>query len=171
MVLPRASISPKIEAPPSPGQRNYRHLAFICLILAFSALSNPSDGSPPRKKRRVSNSPRSSDADNDGNNEGQASKSKAKSASEKTNGGARRVTGKNSGKKAGTAPMTVAPPTGHAQAEMNGLVNSNDRDRQETKTKVGEKMDAGQLNRIATGVTVDTAAPPSAGVNLTSTSC
>lgn len=57
--------------------------------------------------------------------------------------------------KAHTAPTSIAPPTGEMQAEMNGEVqpiNGHD-----TAIKVEDKLDEGQLDRLATGVTVDTA--------------
>ncbi|KZT10987.1 histone acetyltransferase GCN5 [Laetiporus sulphureus 93-53] len=56
--------------------------------------------------------------------------------------------------KARTAPTSIAPPTGDEQAEMNrhtGGVQD-----YEPKIKVEEKMDEGQLIRLATGVPVDT---------------
>jgi histone acetyltransferase len=52
---------------------------------------------------------------------------------------------------AGTAPASKPPPTGLALAEMNGQITY-----EELRIKVEDKMDEGQLNRLATGVTVDT---------------
>ena len=52
---------------------------------------------------------------------------------------------------AGTAPASIPPPTGLALAEMNGRIT-----REEPRIKVEDRMDEGQLNRLATGVTVDT---------------
>jgi len=52
---------------------------------------------------------------------------------------------------AGTAPASKPPPTGLALAEMNGQVTH-----EEPRIKIEDKMDEGQLNRLATGVTVDT---------------
>ena len=67
--------------------------------------------------------------------------------------------GKRSGKKASsmkskaqTAPASIQPPTGREQAEMNGQINGTHVD---AKVKVEDKMDESQLNRLATGVTVD----------------
>ncbi|KAF9654000.1 Bromodomain-containing protein [Thelephora ganbajun] len=60
---------------------------------------------------------------------------------------------------AGTSPASMPPPTGLALAEMNRQITHG-----EPRIKVEEKMDEGQLNRLATGVTVDTdtaAATPS----------
>lgn len=45
----------------------------------------------------------------------------------------------------------MLPPTGLALAEMNGQITH-----EEPRKKVEDKMDEGQLNRLATGVTVDT---------------
>lgn len=52
---------------------------------------------------------------------------------------------------AGTAPLSIPPPTGLALAEMNGQFTH-----EEPRIKLEDKMDEGQLNRLATGVTVDT---------------
>lgn len=52
---------------------------------------------------------------------------------------------------AGTAPASIPPPTGLALAEMNGKITHG-----ESRIRVEDKMDEGQLNRLATGVTVDT---------------
>lgn len=52
---------------------------------------------------------------------------------------------------AGTAPASKPPPTGLALAEMNGQIMHG-----EPRIKLEDKMDEGQLNRLATGVTVDT---------------
>jgi histone acetyltransferase len=52
---------------------------------------------------------------------------------------------------AGTAPASIPPPTDLALAEMNGQTSH-----EEPRIKLEDKMDEGQLNRLATGVTVDT---------------
>lgn len=52
---------------------------------------------------------------------------------------------------AGTAPASIPPPTGLALAEMNGQISH-----EEPRIKLEDKMDEGQLARLATGVTVDT---------------
>ena len=52
---------------------------------------------------------------------------------------------------AGTAPASMLPPTGLALAEMNGQITHG-----EPRKRAEDKMDEGQLNRLATGVTVDT---------------
>jgi histone acetyltransferase len=54
-----------------------------------------------------------------------------------------------------TSPMSIPPPSGELLAEMNGqipLPNATD-----IAVKMEEQMDEGQLDRLATGVTVDTA--------------
>lgn len=50
-----------------------------------------------------------------------------------------------------TAPTSIPPPTSLALAEMNGQITHG-----EPRIKVEDKMDEGQLTRLATGVTVDT---------------
>lgn len=50
-----------------------------------------------------------------------------------------------------TAPVSIPPPTSLALAEMNGQISHD-----EPRIKLEEKMDEGQLTRLATGVTVDT---------------
>ena len=52
---------------------------------------------------------------------------------------------------AGTAPASMPPPTGLVLAEMNGEIPH-----KEPRIKLEDQMDEGQLNRLATGVTVDT---------------
>ncbi|KAH8995684.1 hypothetical protein EDB92DRAFT_1845494 [Lactarius akahatsu] len=51
-----------------------------------------------------------------------------------------------------TAPVSIPPPSGEILAEMNGQVSL-----PEIAVKMEEQMDEGQLDRLATGVTVDTA--------------
>jgi len=50
-----------------------------------------------------------------------------------------------------TAPASLPPPTSLALAEMNRQITH-----EGPRIKVEDKMDEGQLNRLATGVTVDT---------------
>lgn len=61
------------------------------------------------------------------------------------------TTGKGHKTQARTAPTSIPPPTSLALAEMNGQITH-----EEPRIKVEDKMDEGQLNRLATGVTVDT---------------
>ncbi|KAH8993251.1 Bromodomain-containing protein [Lactarius hatsudake] len=51
-----------------------------------------------------------------------------------------------------TAPVSIPPPSGEILAEMNGQMSL-----PEIAVKMEEQMDEGQLDRLATGVTVDTA--------------
>jgi histone acetyltransferase len=54
-----------------------------------------------------------------------------------------------------TAPVSIPPPSGDMLAEMNGEIFLPSTS--EVAVKVEEQMDEGQLDRLATGVTVDTA--------------
>ena len=61
-----------------------------------------------------------------------------------------------------TSPLSIPPPSGELLAEMNGQTNSS-----EIAVKMEEQMDDEQLDRLATGVTVDTAiASSSSSVRL-----
>jgi histone acetyltransferase len=58
-----------------------------------------------------------------------------------------------------TAPVSIPPPSGNIRAEMNGEIPL-----QSTSgiaVKLEDQMDESQLDRLATGVTVDTAIPSS----------
>lgn len=54
-----------------------------------------------------------------------------------------------------TAPVSIPPPSGEMMAEMNGQIPLSNAS--EISVKMEEQMDEGQLDRLATGVTVDTA--------------
>jgi len=73
--------------------------------------------------------------------------------------------GTNAMSAAHTSPVSIPPPSDEILAEMNGqvfLLNAPD-----VAVKVEEQMDEGQLDRLATGVTVDTAiASSSSSVRL-----
>jgi histone acetyltransferase len=58
-----------------------------------------------------------------------------------------------------TAPVSIPPPSGDVMAEMNGDIPL--QSLSEVAVKVEEQMDESQLDRLATGVTVDTADPSS----------
>ena len=58
-----------------------------------------------------------------------------------------------------TAPVSIPPPSGIIRAEMNGETSF--QSTSEVAVKVEDQMDESQLDRLATGVTVDTAIPPS----------
>ena len=102
------------------------------------------------------------DDDDDEEDKPLAARMTTKTASNGARTTTKATTGKRSGKKASsmkskaqTAPASMQPPTGREQAEMNGEVNGiNGRD---AIVKIEEKMDESQLNRLATGVTVDAA--------------
>ena len=62
-----------------------------------------------------------------------------------------------------TSPVSIPPPSGDLLAEMNGQISLPN----EIAVKMEEQMDEGQLDRLATGVTVDTAiASSSSSVRL-----
>jgi hypothetical protein len=54
-----------------------------------------------------------------------------------------------------TAPVSIPPPSGDILAEMNGEIDL--QSPSEVAVKMEEQMDESQLDRLATGVTVDTA--------------
>jgi histone acetyltransferase len=54
-----------------------------------------------------------------------------------------------------TAPVSIPPPSGDILAEMNGEIDF--QSTSEVAVKMEEQMDESQLDRLATGVTVDTA--------------
>lgn len=54
-----------------------------------------------------------------------------------------------------TAPVSIPPPSGDILAEMNGEIDL--QGASEVAVKMEEQMDESQLDRLATGVTVDTA--------------
>ena len=54
-----------------------------------------------------------------------------------------------------TAPVSIPPPSGDILAEMNGEIDLHSAS--EVAVKMEEQMDESQLDRLATGVTVDTA--------------
>ena len=61
-----------------------------------------------------------------------------------------------------TAPATMVPPTEAHQADTTRLADDTNGER---VVKVEDKMDEGQLMRLATGVTVDATAPSSGTVS------
>jgi len=68
-----------------------------------------------------------------------------------------------------TAPVSIPPPSGEIRAEMNGEIPP--QSTTEIAVKVEDQMDEGQLDRLATGVTVDTAIPSSSSSVRLSISC
>lgn len=126
----------------------------------------------PTKKRRVSvdySSLSEQDDDDDDEEERPLAAGVPKPPEDKGRGKGGRATGARSGKgvssmkaKAQTAPANIPPPNAEQREAMRAGVNgANGRDAQ---VKVEDKMDAGQLSRLVTGVTVDAAGPASAAV-------
>ena len=121
---------------------------------ASSILSDPS----PRaaKRRRLSFSSLSDAEDNDDDDDEQplASQVASSTAHPRRSGKGRKGGKKNAAlkKKAHTAPASLAPPVGDEQIQMNKRINGiNGR---ESKIKVEDRLDEGQLNRLAAGVPV-----------------
>ncbi|KAI0930495.1 hypothetical protein AcV5_007186 [Taiwanofungus camphoratus] len=156
------------KAPPSP---------------ASSFLSDTFDptSEPPNKKRRISFSSLSESDNEDEEEEDRPLAARAASAAKRRENGARKSNGsgarptgqkgqkghKRSGKqafslksKAQTAPTSIAPPTEEQKAEM--IRPTEGVNGHEPKIKVEDKMDEGQLMRLATGVTVDAGGTASA---------
>jgi histone acetyltransferase len=81
-------------------------------------------------------------------------------SSSRFDNGARPLPSRHAGKgcskmsTAKTAPVSIPPPSGDILAEMNGEI---DLQSAEVAVKMEEQMDESQLDRLATGVTVDTA--------------
>lgn len=123
---------------------------------ASSILSDPSPSSPrAAKRRRLSSSSSLSDADDDDDEQPLASRVPAKPRPIRRSGKSGKGGKKNPAlsKKAHTAPTSLAPPTGNEQARMNRQPNGiNGYD---LKIKVEDRIDEGQLNRLAAGVPVD----------------
>lgn len=129
------------------------------------------EAEPPSKRRRVSYSSLSSaSSSSSGEEEDKPLATKRAERAEKKSAAKRRTKGSKVGRKGGkgkssmkskahTAPVSIAPPTEKERADMarpvaNG-VNGHD-----VRVKVEDKMDEGQLTRLATGVTVDTGGAP-----------
>ncbi|KAH9935521.1 uncharacterized protein B0H18DRAFT_976083 [Fomitopsis serialis] len=143
---------------------------------ASSFLSDAADVlEPPTKKRRVSfseSSLSSSSSDDDEEDRPLAARktAAAPATAGKTEGSSTsRVTGqKRSGKQpsnkkakktqARTAPVSMIPPSESQKVDM---TRPADGANGEAKVKVEDKMDEGQLMRLATGVTVDATGPSS----------
>ncbi|KAH9839489.1 uncharacterized protein C8Q71DRAFT_703888 [Rhodofomes roseus] len=142
---------------------------------ASSFLSDAADVlEPPTKKRRVSfsESSLSSSSDDDEEERPLAARktAPAPATANKVEGSSTsRATGhKRSGKQpsnkkakktqARTAPVSIAPPSEAQKADM---MRPADGANGEMKVKVEDRMDEGQLMRLATGVTVDATAPSS----------
>ncbi|EPT05008.1 hypothetical protein FOMPIDRAFT_1045676 [Fomitopsis schrenkii] len=138
---------------------------------ASSFLSDAADAlEPPTKKRRISFSSLSSSSSDDDEEErplaarktAPAPATAAEAASSSRPTGQKRSGKQPSNKKAKTqartAPVTMVPPT---EAQKVDMTRPTDGANGEPKVKVEDKMDEGQLMRLATGVTVDATAPSS----------
>lgn len=149
------------KAPSSPRQRSY------------SRGYTPTDeDSLPLAKR-----PRLSEEDDEDEDQPLAVTARMNPpSSSRVENGARPHPSRRSGKgpstmsTAQTAPVSIPPPSGDILAEMNRefpLQSSSD-----VAIKMEEQMDEGQLDRLATGVTVDTAVlSSSSAVRLSTSSC
>ncbi|KXN91016.1 hypothetical protein AN958_03083 [Leucoagaricus sp. SymC.cos] len=162
MTLWQPTGASQVNSTSSPETRSQPSNA---LSPASSILSDPSPTSPrAAKRRRLSYSSSLSDADdNDDDDDEQplasrvASSSTTRPVSGRRSGKSRKGGKKNSAmkKKAHTAPTSLAPPVGDEQAQMNKRINGING--HEPKIKVEDKLDEGQLNRLAAGVPVDAA--------------
>lgn len=154
----------------SSSQSAYRFVTRVLLLTFHSAHSSPanepaspvssilSDVPPPSKRRRVSSPLSDADEDEDEDDDEEDKPLAARMSIKTAPDGSRTATaGKRSGKKMKSkgqvAPASIQPPTGREQAEMNGHLNGVNG---HTKIKLEEKLDESQLDRLATGVTVDT---------------
>jgi histone acetyltransferase len=126
---------------------------------------------PPAKKRRISPNLYGPDDDNKDDDDDEEDEPLASRVPlniiQKPFDGSRRTANQRSGKglktKGLTAPTSIAPPTGTVQAEMNGQIAPHE---DQPRVKVEDRMDEGQLARLATGVTVDTCRTTATTVNL-----
>ncbi|KAJ7703031.1 hypothetical protein B0H17DRAFT_1157163 [Mycena rosella] len=130
---------------------------------ASSALSEAEASPPPAKKRRLSSSSLSGVASDDEEDRPLASRMGLKTGGPRAEKSARAPASKSqrSGKKGPgikgpgikskgqTAPVSLPPPVGQEQDEMNGIAVH------EPIIKEEEKMDEEQLTRLTTGVTLD----------------
>ena len=178
MKLPVALVSPSIIPQLSPGESsilglhatitNYWIDRSSSIQMPLSpASSELSELEPPLKKRRVSTSSLSEEDDDEDEEEDKPLAARMRPVA--IEHGARTVaSGKRSGKKvssmkskAQTAATPVAP-LAWQEAEMNGKLNGiNGHD---AKVKLEDKMDEGQLTRLATGVTIDASGTTSTAV-------
>lgn len=115
---------------------------------ASSVLTDP-DQPPPPKRRRLSPAPSSLSGASDEDDQPLASRIAPGSL---RNG--KKPTGHKT--KAATAPISIPPPTGRTLDLMNGVTNGTPKPSPTKKAKLEEKLDQGQIDRLTTGVTVDT---------------
>jgi histone acetyltransferase len=136
-----------------------------------SPVSSELSESPPAKRRRTSSTSTLSEEDEDEDEEEDqplAARIALKTAPRVENGASRVPTsGKRCGKKSSCmkSKISVQSPTG-VRAEVNGMVNGlNGHD---SRVHSEERMDEGQLDRLATGVTVDAGGDSGGVVSLCS---
>ncbi|KAH8828538.1 hypothetical protein DL96DRAFT_1603627 [Flagelloscypha sp. PMI_526] len=134
MVLPHRGVSPSTSR-------------------ASSVLSDPEDQPPPTKRRRISRtistSPLSGNSDDD--DTPLASRVPAQRGGKKQPG--------HHKTKAGTAPTSIPPPTGHTLDLMNGVTtNGVSKPPTSKRQRVQDRLDSGQIVQLTSGVTVDTTA-------------
>lgn len=123
-----------------------------------------SDEPPPAKRRRLSSSSLSDAEDDDDDEEDKPLAAQVADSSATIATSPRKAGPQRSGKK--TSSMTSkaqTAPIGDKRPGKNGAAKSRSSD---TKVKVEDKMDEGQLTRLATGVAVDTGPASSIVVSL-----
>lgn len=135
------------KAPSSPRQRP----------LSRGSTSTDEGSQPPTKRLRLS--------EEDDEDEDQplavTARMNLPSSSRLENGGARPHPSRRAGKgtsamsTAQTAPVSIPPPSGDIRAEMNREIHF--QSTTDVAVKVEDQMDESQLDRLVTGVTVDTA--------------
>ncbi|KAG2055785.1 hypothetical protein BDR06DRAFT_953620 [Suillus hirtellus] len=119
-----------------------------------------SDEPPPSKRRRLSSSSLSDEDDDDDDDDKPLAAQVADSNAAATGTTSRKTVTHRSGKKTSSMKSKAqTAPMGDKRPEKNGVANGRSSD---LKVKVEDKMDEGQLTRLATGVTVDTGPASSA---------
>jgi histone acetyltransferase len=125
-----------------------------------STLSDLPEQQPPHKRRRLSPSSETENKDEDEDEDeplavrtGFAQAHKPSEGGNRPQNHGKGLKSKGLKSKGLTSSMSIAPPTGIVQAEMNGQVVPQEEKR---RIKIEDKLDESQLNRLATGVTVDT---------------
>ncbi|KAG2150897.1 hypothetical protein DEU56DRAFT_778957 [Suillus clintonianus] len=121
-----------------------------------------SDEPPPSKRRRLSSSSLSDaeEEDDDDDDDDKPLAAQVADSNVATVTSSRKAVTQRSGKKTSSMKSKAqTAPTGDKRPEKNGVPNGRSSD---LKVKVEDKMDEGQLTRLATGVTVDTGPASSA---------
>lgn len=175
----------------SPSIRTSFALIFPATSLIVAEQSSPvdrpmspassvlSDEPPPSKRRRLSSSSLSDaeeedgeydeDDEDDDDDDDKPLAAQVADSNAATGPRSRKTVTQRSGKKTSSMKSKAqTAPTGDKRPEKNGIVNGRSSD---MKVKVEDKMDEGQLTRLATGVTVDTGPVSSAVVSFIHISC